>query len=426
MTNATPAELASRDPNRVPRAEAEEDLPIIRLRLGGIAMVDSLTSDQPAEKGEVEALTPAGEIEHTSLELGRIATRVVVGKPEKIAGTEGFYNPAAWRVGDKTYLLGRFIEMAGEGPASDKEQPRTNNGEPIVPVEPDVGPLVRKVLGPDGKIIPGLTREVWRPEVGKPSFEDFRALMLDDGRLIFGLTAVEDGIPYPAMLVTTTEKLNDGTPIEPQIIKALGGGDQTTPLGEIGSSTAGKNVTVIDEQTFKYRPQGPENRHLFRVFDIVDGSVTHRYDINLPKDKKWAQWAIGTCMSPEWTDKTKREAFMLIHGSSIVDEKYEYSIASARLFKDENGVLSIDNIDEDPLLTLALFEDVVQRHPGRDALYVVGGIPYRDEDGNLVRIDAYPSPGDGRTDKAVLDPREIIKNWKRPELAMADEFAEAV
>ncbi|MBI2592003.1 hypothetical protein HYW36_00830 [Candidatus Saccharibacteria bacterium] len=371
----------------------------------------------------------ADELEPVSSESGG----VIVGKPEKIEGTEGFYNPAAWRYVDKygvpkICLLGRDVKMPDQASATDdKPVEFTADGDPIVGGGPDVGPIVLKVIGPDGRIIPELTKIVFEPKVGGPSFEDFRALSLDDGTLIFGLTWVEpDGTPFPAMLVTTTEELMEpGTSVEPKIVKDLGSGDQTTPLDEEGVKIPGKNLTPIDRHSsdtdtysFMFRSQGKENRHRLQVFYVKEGVVTHRYDIKLPTDKEWGEWQMGTGAPPEWTDKTRREAITLIHGITIVNGEYVYTFASARMYRDQDDVLSLDNIGK-PLLTSALFDDVVQRHRGRNAFYIDGWVPHRDEDGNLVLLEVFGSPGDSRTDRVFLDPREIIRQWKRPELAVA-------
>ncbi len=428
--SASLAELAFTDPNLVQRTE--EDLSVIKFELGGIAMVDGSTPDRPddSDESEIEVLPHTGVAEHAShasLELGRIATGVIIGKAEKIEGTEGFYNPAVWTYVDENgatniCLLGRDIEMVAEEATHDQEL--TAEGEPIIGGGPDVGPIVLKVLGPDGKIIPELTKVMWEPKVGEPSYEDFRALLLDDGRLIFGLTWVEpDGTPYPAIFITTHEAVMKGAPIEPQIVRVFGSGDQTTPLDEEavndeeGVKLPGKGNTWIDPQSFMFRQQGKENRHRLRVFNVEEGVVTHRQYIELPKDKKWGIWAMGPCGSPEWTDDTRREAFTLIHGITINGD-FVYAAASARLFRDQDGLLAIDNVDDEPLLTSALFENVVQRHKGRNSLYTVGQVAHRDEEGNLVRLDVICSPGDSRTDRVSLDLRKKIRDWKRPELTI--------
>ena len=360
--------------------------------------------------------------ERESASLDRVAEligRVAVGRPEKIDGTEGFYNPAVWRHvaenGD-TYIcmLGREVPMPAPGSAT--EQEFTADGEPIIKGGPDVGSTVLKVLGPDGKIVS--SKVIYEPKTGEPSYEDFRALLLEDGStLIFGLTVVEpDGTPYPGVLITTTEEVMAGTPTEPQIVRDLGSGDQTTPLDEEGVKFPGKNGTWIDQQSFMFREEGKENRHRLRVFSVKESVVEHEQYIELPKNIKWGEWAMGTCGSPEWTDKTHQEAFTLIHGVTIVNGRYEYAAASARLFRGKDGLLAIDNIDPDPLMTSALFENVVQRHEGRNAFYTVGQIAHHDEAGNLVQLEVFGSPGDSRTDRVPLDPRERIKHWKRPEL----------
>ena len=356
-------------------------------------------------------------------ELGRVA----VGEVKTIERTDGFYNPAAWMDDDDiTYLLGRYVEMIPDPQTPDED---TSSEMPVIGGGPDTTGLIKLMaLGRDGQIVDELTRVLWESKPGEPSFEDFRVFKDPedpDGKLNFGLTYVEpDGTPYPAVMITTTEELRNGRP-EPHVIRVLDdgqriSGDQTTPLNEEGTRVPGKNGTWIDQHSYMYRPN--DRLHQFEVLKVEGDSVTHQQYIELPEDISWGKWAMGTCMSPEWTDNTHQESFMLIHGITVVNREFVYSVAPARLFRKKSGELAIDNIADVPLLTSASSDrvkKVVQRHKGRDAFYTVGWVPHRDEAGDLVQVDVYVSPGDSRVDEVIVDPRGIIENWKRPETAIA-------
>lgn len=315
----------------------------------------------------------------------------------EIPGTDNFYNAAAWEYNGITHLLGRQVEAAG------------GYGEP------DVGSLVLKTLGQDGNI--STSKEVWKPnEGGELLLEDARALPLSDGRIAFGITAVDrNKTPHPAVLIIATEELTNGTLPEPKIIEILGNGDQTTPLGEDTSELAGKNVTAIDSNLFAFRPEGDNNNHQLRVIQYrEDGTVSHQQYINFPKDIAWAEWRIGTTMPPIWLND--HEAIFPIHGINKVADKYVYSIGSARLLKDENGILSVDNIISESLINPDLFADMydgndVELHSERRVVYCCGGIPVKDANGELERLKLYVNVGDRRTVEVTVPIAALTKGW---------------
>lgn len=353
----------------------------------------------------------------------------------EIPGTEGFYNAAAWEVNGKTYLLGRQVETAnGKG-------------------KPDSGSLVLLTLGSDGNIVS--SKEVWQPKVGEDLLEDARALLLPDGRIAFGLTSVaregDDYIPYPAVIITSTEELMERilpkpkvikamgriasklvslvqeeddyrAPIrlpEPEVIKVMGKGDQTTPLGEDTSVSAGKNVTALSPDLFAFRSEGDNNNHRLKVFGYQqeDGEVTFKQSLDFSKDKpQWCEHRIGTTMPPVWLNK--EEAFLPIHGIKIVDGKYVYSIGTARLFRDENGILSVDNISQKPIIDPDLFagmfnSDEIELHSERRVVYCCGGIPICNDSGELEHLKMYVNVGDKRTVEVTISMGRIIKGWQR-------------
>lgn len=329
--------------------------------------------------------------------LAREAIKDSIIEIREIPGTDNFYNAAAWQDGDKIHLLGRHVEAAGKYG------------------EPDVGSLVLKTLGQDGNVIS--SKEVWQPsEDGDHLLEDARAMPLFDGRIAFGITAVDrNKTPHPAVLIISTEELTNGSLPKPKIIEIMGEGDQTTPLGENISQLAGKNVTAISSNLFAFRPEGDNNNHQLRVFQYnEDGGVSHQQYINFPKDIPWAKWRMGTTMPPIWINDN--EAIFPIHGINRVADKYVYSIGSARLVKDENGVLSVDNISSESLINPDSFagmydNDEVELHNERRVVYCCGGIPIKDASGELERLKLYVNVGDRRTVEVTVPIAALTKGW---------------
>ncbi len=393
------------------------------------------------DKPEFYPLSKPVEInsEQSSFELEPLHDAIL--DIREIPNTEGFYNAAAWEGKKegidkgKTYLLGRKVEAAGgEG-------------------EPDVGSLVLMTLDQEGNY--ESSEEVWKPRPEEHLLEDARAMQLPDGRIAFGLTSVvrkgNDYIPHPAvMIVKSAEELKEGLS-KLKIVKFLGGialgqnssdqrfadklaeekssgievveemtGDQTTPLGEDISIAPGKNVTAIGPDLFAFRQEGHENNHRLRVFKhYEDGKVTHSQYIDFPEGVTWMEHRIGTTMPPIWLNDN--EAVFPIHGIQRVNDKFVYSIGSARLLRGEGGKLSVDNISQESIINPDTFvgrfdSDDVELHSERRVVYCCGGIPVYDDGGELEKIKLYINVGDKRTVEVTTSVVEMTKDWRRSKL----------
>jgi hypothetical protein len=343
--------------------------------------------------------------EMLSVDLEEDTDRV---KIEVMPGANGLFNVAKWEnVEDQVFegtirhehtvcLLGRgAIITAGTG-------------------LPDVAPLVYRELDPSGNV--KFSETVYEPEEGKDFLEDPRVL-LRDGKLIIGLTSVaktgEKYIPHPTIVITSNENLAMGLR-EHKTITDLGRGDQTTP---IDNNIDGKNTTFIDETTFMFRPEGAENNHRLRVVKINDGKLSiPQNDIILPDNIPWATFRAGTTMSPVWLND--HEAIFPIHG--IREDQngiLVYAIGSARLFRSEDGTLSIDNISREPLITPDLFVSLVgteevELHPElRQAVYCVSGSPVYDSSGNFQGLEFIVSRGDTLTFTVTEPKAKLTEGW---------------
>ncbi|HZJ34923.1 MAG TPA: hypothetical protein VFD55_02875 [Candidatus Angelobacter sp.] len=367
----------------------------------------------------------------------------VIEEIRELPDTKGFYNAAVFEVETKDGS-GKIIHLLGR-------QVKTAGGEG----KPDAGSLVLKTLGPDGNI--ASSKEVWRPNDEDNSVEDARALVSRHGVIDIGFTFVtrEDGkiTPRPAILkIRSVEELAEGL-YNLKIIKFLGGtaigrnftdqkslkgplermlpklkvikgiiGDETTPLGEedIDIST-GKNVTAISTDQYDqyvYRPEGKDNNHCLRVFEYRQDQdkVSHKQYLHFPNVPPWAEFKIGTTMPPVWLNKN--EAFFPIHGIKMVDGKYVYSIGTARLLRDENGIFSVDNISQEPIIEPDLFNgmfksDEIELHNERRVVYCCGGIPNYYDNGKPKNVKMFINRGDTQTFEVTVSMEKIIKSWQR-------------
>jgi len=280
---------------------------------------------------------------------------------------------------------------------------------------PDVAPLIYRELDPSGKV--KFSETVYEPEEGKDLLEDPRVLS-QDGKLIIGLTSVvktgEQYIPHPAIAITSNEKLATGLR-EHKIVTDLGRGNQTTPIDD---NIDGKNTTIIDETTFMFRPEGIENNHRLRVFRFNDGELSlQQNDIELPNNIPWATFKAGTTMPPVWLND--HEAIFPIHGiRKDQNGIFVYAIGSARLFRSEDGILSVDNISQKPLIYPDLFVDLVgtekvELHPEqRRVVYCVSGRPVYDNSGNFQELEMLVNVGDTCTFKVTVPKIKLIEGWQ--------------
>ncbi|HUD07981.1 MAG TPA: hypothetical protein VMQ52_02795 [Candidatus Saccharimonadales bacterium] len=329
-------------------------------------------------------------------------------KIEVMPGADGLFNVAAWENVEEQDLEGiiryeRTVCLLGRGPV-------ILAGIGL----PDVAPLVYRELDSGGRV--KLSETVYEPEEGKDFLEDPRVL-LQGGKLIIGLTSVikkgEEYIPHPAIVITSKAELATGLR-EHKIVTNLGRGDQTTPIGD---NIDGKNTTIIDETTFMFRPEGTENNHRLRVFRLNDGElIIQQNDIKLPDNIPWATFKAGTTMPPVWLND--REAIFPIHGiRKDQNGIFVYSIGSARLVRSVDGILSVDNISQKPLIYPELFDGLVdtekvELHPEfRHAVYCVSGSPVYDSCGNFQELKMIVSRGDTLTFEVTVPKNKLVEGW---------------
>lgn len=277
------------------------------------------------------------------------------------------YNVAAWQDDDPTHtlLISRDVGQVTEG-------------------DPDIGTLVMLELDENGTIIHD--RKIWEPKSKSFTLEDPRALALHDGTVLVGLTAVlrdENGfIPYPAVTRLSTRSWKEVLP----------------PVTLIETFGAGKNITPISEDTYFFRPDETDFYHKLIAFRYKDQIVKKLDEIEFPKTLPWADWRIGTTMSPLWWDD--KEALMILHGIHYENGKYIYSLGRAKLIR-EGDNFSV-SVHPEPLLTPDDFIDdkgnplVKELHPElRRVVYACGGV-YRPEKGEGI-FHLYVNVGDRTT-----------------------------
>jgi hypothetical protein len=167
-----------------------------------------------------------------------------------------------------------------------------------------------------------------------------------------------------------------------------------------------------------FRPEGTENNHRLRVFRFNDGELSiQQNDIELPNDIPWATYKAGTTMPPVWLND--REAIFPIHGiRKDQNGIFVYSIGSARLVRSEDGILSVDNISQKPLIYPELFDGLVdtekvELHPEfRHAVYCVSGRPVYDGCGNFHELKMIVSRGDTLTFEVTVPKARLIEGWQ--------------
>ena len=257
------------------------------------------------------------------------------------------YNVAAWTSqNDNVFLITREIERES------KEN------------EPDFSRLILAEL--DKKLKPIREFTIWEATNESLLLEDPRAMSKPDDTVTIGLSAVLRGgqgeyIPYPAVTKLNTRHWKDMLPAV-TIIESFG---------------PGKNTTPVEEDTYFFRPDGSETSHQLLVFSLKDMVPRKIQYLRFPMDLKWAEWKIGTAMPPIWLDENN--ALMIMHGITIRDGKFIYSLGRAILSK-HNGKYDI-KVDKKALITPEYFRDsqgnylVDELHPElRKVVYCCGGI----------------------------------------------------
>lgn len=263
------------------------------------------------------------------------------------------YNLAVWQeTGDESLcFIGREVTTPGK------------NGEP------DTGILKLFEVGKNGLVMH--ERIIWKPLYDNISLEDPRALLLENGNLLIGITSVlrsKTGKPVPFPAIVKIDSLSSWK-------------QELPPFLFIGTFGPGKDLTPIDNTTYLFRPESENYYHKLLVFSIHSQVPEKLTDIEFPTDLPWATWRMGTTMPPLWI--TPNEALFIVHGISkrIIDgnEKYIYSIGRAKLTRQENKFQVM--VAPDPILTPNDFLDengsplVEELHPEtRRVIYSCGGL----------------------------------------------------
>lgn len=254
-----------------------------------------------------------------------------------------FFNVAAWpKEGTKNIILvGR--ELAKRGSFG----------------EPDIGRIVLYEINERDEITH--KRIIWEPVYESLYLEDPRALVYKNGSVVIGLTAVlrmRKGIQtFPAIVFVDNRWASSLPPIT--LIQTFGSGKNTTPLLE---------------NYFLFRPDQEEFSHKFLVFYYKDLLPKKIGTLSLPKDLGWASWKMGAGCPPIWLDKSR--AIFIIHGISLKDKKYIYSIGVSLLEK--HGRRFSLKVHNEPVLTQEMLREKIVfrelRPQLRRVVYVCGGV----------------------------------------------------
>jgi hypothetical protein len=293
--------------------------------------------------------------------------------------TTARYNAAAWQdpQSGNIFLISRDVKEAGrEG-------------------EPDKGRLILSELDSSGNVI--YDNVIWEPTQGAMLYEDVRSQVQTDGSVNLGLTVVmRDNIGYRPYPGVTTLKGNEWRTEFPAI----------TVIEKFGP---GKNITPIDQNKYFFRPDTEDYFHKLLVFSYVNGFAVKIGDLEFPTNLPWAQWRIGTTMSPIWFSENK--ALMIFHGITIKDNKYIYSLGRALLSHD-NRKYSLHAIEQ-PILTPDDFITpqgnplVSELHPElRRVVYCCGGVLPKNDPGSLL---LYVNVGDTATFEVKLSMEELLR-----------------
>lgn len=273
---------------------------------------------------------------------------------------------------------------------------------PGVKGEPDTGVLRLFEVDRNGFTIH--ERVIWQPIYDNISLEDPRALLLENGNLMIGLTAVlrnKTGVPMPFPAVVKIDSLSSWK-------------QELPPFLFISTFGPGKNLTPIDNTTYLFRPESEHYYHKLLVFTLHSQVPEKLADIEFPTDLEWAKWRMGTTMPPLWI--TPDEALFIVHGISkqIVNgsEKYIYAIGRAKLTR-KNGKFSV-KVAPDPILTPENFLDengnplVTELHPElRRVVYSCGGVIKKSQPDTL---SLFVNVGDKTTFEVEFSMEELKKD----------------
>lgn len=286
------------------------------------------------------------------------------------------YNVAAWQKADRDHivLVGREVR------------------EPGAYDTPDLGNLVLFEIDDNDRITH--ERVLWKSLEDSLYLEDPRARVNDDGSISIGLTALlkshKGYTAYPALVEIPPESKWSG---------------DLPPICLIHAYGPGKNLTPLRKTIFLFRPESVDYHHRLLVFDLENPDPSSTSNIEFPTDLPWALWRIGTTMPPLWINE--KDAILIIHGITIQDGRYIYSIGRAWLF--QVGGSYVVSVHPEPLLTR---ESFASQHAANDELhpelrrvvYACGGVIKRKEPDHLY---LYVNVGDRTTYEVKLALSEL-------------------
>lgn len=225
--------------------------------------------------------------------------------------------------------------------------------------EPDIGRIVLYEINEKDEIIH--KRIIWEPVYESLYLEDPRALVYKNGTVVIGLTAVlrtKKGIQTFPALVSVDSGWTSSLP----------------PVTLIQTFGAGKNTTPLSENYFLFRPDRQEFTHKFLIFYYNNLLPRKIWTLSLPKDLDWASWKMGAGCPPIWLDRSR--AIFIIHGISLKDKKYIYSIGVSLL--ERYGRKFSLKVYPEPILTPEMLRKRVKfrelRPRLRRVVYVCGGL----------------------------------------------------
>jgi len=346
------------------------------------------------------------------------------------------YNTAATLIDNELHLLGREV------PEVDPDDMH----------KPDVSPISMV------NVTTGRTTRLWTPH-GGDTLEDIRFnhdFTFAGATRVLKTGANDDGTDKHSAFIsmitdTDVDRLLDGQ-FPPTVFPIGLGEDREHPalrfdVGIEGYVVRGKNITPIgvnanSEQEFLYRPE--DRPHTFIFFTVGENNMAKNVQtVHIPIEDRphWMKYNVGSTLSPvllnNQSNGPDREYLFMIHGIEVVDEgtkdakdeKFIYAIGSARLYCDEHGQYTVDNISREPLLRHDTFYRTFNRtaeelHSFRRVVYLLGGVAAYDALGDLDSLITSPQVGDIHTFLATLTREKIdalTRTWFRPERLSARE-----
>lgn len=289
------------------------------------------------------------------------------------------FNAAAWQTNDSCNVVLMLREVQ-QGSVDDT---------------PDRGKIIQVIMDHKRQVVKEET--VWQPTDDSQHLEDPRALVLPDGSVLVGLTAVrkvsDKFLPYPAFAKVSTRE--GRTEIDDLVV--------ADHLGQ------GKNLTPFDSETWVFRRDDQNHQLTIVSWDGKSAKAIGEIDFrqHIPT---WASFRMGTTISP--IQITQNEYLMIIHGIRFENGIYHYSIGRAKIVKTRG--FEVLAVDERPIITPEDFyvdgaPIYPELHDFRRVVYVCGGV--RKKVGAQDLLALYVNVGDRQTVEVVLQMKKLLSGW---------------